>query len=1611
MGKGNWFRRERKRTQGESRRTRAAAKKMQSESLDRTILSLEPLEDRRVLATFIVNNTLDSNADGVAFAGSLRWAVERANLTDVPDTIIFSDNIFDGGQAFIGLNDDQIDVTQPLRILGPGAGKLTVSADANSRIFNLAIEADDEIFSVEISGMTLSGGNITGDDEADRGGAIYNRERLTMTEVIVSNNSASQGGGGVYVEFGSLTVDRSLFQNNFAGGIGGGGILNGSASDDSRPRTRVTNSTFVGNGAPALGTNVGFGGGLLNRNGAVDVAHSTFVDNTSGSALGEGIASYGNPAPEDEESDPPPATIFTTLTHSVVYRQGGSSDVDVVGEPEDEEGLPLENSFENLGYNLIGAAGELIEPGEGDLPAGTDPRLLPLDDYGGSTPTMLPNNDPDNPDFDGISPLIDAGNPEVEDAGDYEQRGRHFTRIFNATDAEDPIIDIGAAEVQRGLFFVDSLIDESDLQFSGFTDPGTKAIDIDYESGNDFSLREALDFSSKNPELDTISFANSLRNEIDPTVSTAPTILLSSDFGSLQIDHEVIIQGPTTYILEIDASGTDETPSINDGFGSHVFTIYEGDFEELLDIEISNLTLMGADQVGVGGAIYSNENLTLRSVTFKENYATLEGGGVFIQFGNLEVYDSTFNNNSVSGNGGAIFVNTGGSPGSPITALIVNSTISGNTAAGRGGGIGNENGHVVIRNSTITLNSAASTRGSGVFTFGDPDARTEVYSSVISGNLNNDIEYSTGANNTVSLGYNLIGRGNASFAFTETGDRRNILNPMLAPLKYNGGLVQTHRPLVGSPLIDMGNPLDEAGVGETPENDQRGSLFTRVFDATGLGEFPAVIDIGAYELQPVHLIVDSLGNGDDGDYTEGNFSLREAIAIANDNPLPDSIDMTGLFGDIAVSGTSLIITDSVTIEGPDWFSLQVSGNAMTSAPIFVIDDGNANSHIDVFFSGMAIESARAGAILSHENLDLDEIFFQANRNAGYGGAIQQQTGTLRIADSQFSGNSTSGTGSDGGAIYAVDALVEIDDTLFAGNVTFASGADGGGIALKNSTLNATATTISGNQAPGGASDGGGIYADASTVNLTDTTVSGNFTTGSNSEGGGIAAYNSSAVNMVDSVVSLNRTTGSQSPGGGVYLSGGTLTMLRSMITQNTTSGQTSAGGGLAMIGGSASIVESGLQGNSTANTGGHGGGIYNLGGNLLLRSSSVIENTVAHAQSKGGGVYSDTNLAGTQSTQILNTTISGNSAALRGGGVFNADGLMEIRHSTITNNSTPFMNVGNGVASQATAATLTKIFSSIIAGNVGAAAGTGSDVDSVDGASVNSIQSLGYNVIGVGNGKTLFNAAGDQSGITNPLLAPLQDNGGNPANPFSVFTHALLAGSPAINAGSPAFTPNAYAPALTTDQRGDGYARVKSGRIDVGAFESDLAPALPADFNGNGKVDGADFLTWQRNFGKTGGTKADGDANGDGNVNGTDLAAWKAGFGSVAASAAASSSASVSSSAALMAEEEVAAASAPATEPIETSTAPAVAETSSAASRGRFDSLASLGRVSVAAKAAAAPVLDEAILWNAHAAPAKRVVSVFMADEKSADLDLLLADEAGSEAEDAVFAAWGEELL
>jgi autotransporter-associated beta strand protein len=57
-----------------------------------------------------------------------------------------------------------------------------------------------------------------------------------------------------------------------------------------------------------------------------------------------------------------------------------------------------------------------------------------------------------------------------------------------------------------------------------------------------------------------------------------------------------------------------------------------------------------------------------------------------------------------------------------------------------------------------------------------------------------------------------------------------------------------------------------------------------------------------------------------------------------------------------------------------------------------------------------------------------------------------------------------------------------------------------------------------------------------------------------------------------------------------------------------------------------------------------------------------------------------------------------------------------------------------------------------------------------------------------------------------------------------------------------------------------------------------VAPANNADFDADGDVDGADFLTWQRGVGGPA-TLANGNADGDSDVDGADLAIWKTQFG------------------------------------------------------------------------------------------------------------------------------------
>jgi hypothetical protein len=116
----------------------------------------------------------------------------------------------------------------------------------------------------------------------------------------------------------------------------------------------------------------------------------------------------------------------------------------------------------------------------------------------------------------------------------------------------------------------------------------------------------------------------------------------------------------------------------------------------------------------------------------------------------------------------------------------------------------------------------------------------------------------------------------------------------------------------------------------------------------------------------------------------------------------------------------------------------------------------------------------------------------------------------------------------------------------------------------------------------------------------------------------------------------------------------------------------------------------------------------------------------------------------------------------------------------------------------------------IVAQNMVVPGGSNSDVNGI-------FVSQGHNLIGSGGGIGFVNGVnGDLVGTflnpIDPKLGPLANNGG------PTKTHALLAGSPAIDRGD-----NTGVPA--TDQRGAGFPRVKDGNfdgtavVDIGAIE------------------------------------------------------------------------------------------------------------------------------------------------------------------------------------------------
>ena len=358
---------------------------------------------------------------------------------------------------------------------------------------------------------------------------------------------------------------------------------------------------------------------------------------------------------------------------------------------------------------------------------------------------------------------------------------------------------------------------------------------------------------------------------------------------------------------------------------------------------------------------------------------------------------------------------------------------------------------------------------------------------------------------------------------------------------------------------------------------------------------------------------------------------------------------------------------------------------------------------------------------------------------------------------------------------------------FSGN-TEQSGFDGrGGGIFNQGNLALTSCMIVSNSVTGG--QGGS----------TDANTAGNGAAGL---GGGI--YNIGPLSLTDCVIGYNTAVGGSggqagsgfaggagnAEGGGICSLATTLSLTRCTFLADTATG---GAGGVATNGG--------FPGNGGQ---GYGGALYTDGlatvTNCTVGGSSALAGTGGggSGSGEGGGIFDNLNLT------LFRCTVASNTAAGSsydfGGGIYDQGTNLVIRGCTIAGNLAAY---GGGLDTIGSAPDLGD---TILAGNAISSGGNGPDCEGT-------IFSSDYNLIQNTSGATITGITTHNILGQNPLLGPLQNNGG------PTFTLALLPGSPAIDKGK-SF-------GAATDQRGrpriydfPATANAVGGDgSDIGAFE------------------------------------------------------------------------------------------------------------------------------------------------------------------------------------------------
>ncbi len=819
-----------------------------------------------------------------------------------------------------------------------------------------------------------------------------------------------------------------------------------------------------------------------------------------------------------------------------------------------------------------------------------------------------------------------------------------------------------------------------------------------------------------------------------------------------------------------------------------------------------------------------------------------DGGGIrFDSDGTLTINSSTVSGNSTttgfSSAGGGIYTSSG-------AVTLTDSTVSGNSSGGDGGGIFTFSGTVTLISSTVSGNSSGGD-GGGIRTFTGDVVLTD---STVSGNSSTGSSADGGGIFTASGNVTLTGStvsgnssGDASGGIFTSSGTVTLTSSTVSGNSNGGGIGGGIRTFDGdvalTDSIVSGNSSGEAG----------GGISTSFGDVVLTGSTISG-----------NSTTGSSANGGGIFTATGNVTLTSSTVTGN--------SAVGAGGGVyvfnAAGNPMLTITNSI-----------VAGNTAGGAGPDLVPDPDSTLNVNFSLIGDTTDSGITAGTGSGNILDELALLGSLANNGGPTLTHALLAGSPAI-DAGDPGFTSPPNFDQRGAPFVRGVGARIDmgayerQTVAGMNLTVDTNVD-------ESDGNYSASDLSLREAVGLANGSIGVDTITFAAALSGGTI---ILGGTELEISGTLTIDATALanNVTIDADNASRVFNFTATTGDLTLSGLT-------ITGGQTIGVIDDGGGIRFLSnGTLALNNSSVSGNSTTGSAADGGGIYANSGAVTLTSSTVSGNDSTGNYSTGGGIRT---ISGT--VTLTGSTVSGNTAtgtfAPGGGGISTSFGAVTLNSSTVTGNSTAGAGGGISVSNSLFNPTLT-ISNSIVAGNTDN--GTAADLRPDPDGALN----VNFSLIGNTTGSGINAGTGTGNILNQPaLLGPLANNGG------PTLTHALLAGSPAIDAGDPAFDPNAFTPALVNDQRGTGFDREVGGRIDIGAYELQTA-VNSADFDTDGDIDGFDFLTWQRGFGTPIATPADGDANNDNNVDAADLGIWESQFGGPAPLAAVSSQTSEVSS-------------------------------------------------------------------------------------------------------------------